>query len=127
MLHFLQGNDLFNQHANKDAIKNILAILMINVVNADGESTLQEQKIILKFYKQEFGMDEDATINLFDSVEHEDPQLLASLAELEQIFNNDITAKAKVMQHLNSVILSDGCTDSEYKVFERIKNFLMEE
>lgn len=125
MLHFLQGNDLFNQHKNKDAIKNILAILIIDVVNADGISSPKEQTTILKFYKQEFKMDETETIALFNSVEDNDPELLASLSKLKEIFNDEPTAKAKVLEHLNSVILCDGCTDAEYHIFEKIKTFLM--
>ncbi len=124
MLHFLKGSDIFNQHTNRDAIKNILAVLMINVVNSDKKSTTKEQVKILNFYRLEFGMDKDSTINLFNSVEYDDTELNFRLAELKYILQNDTAARAKVLHHLNSVIICDGCVDVEYEIFEKIKSFL---
>ena len=54
MLSFLNGQNIFNQHENKDAIKNILALLMITVVNADKKVTTKEQVKILDFFKRAF-------------------------------------------------------------------------
>lgn len=125
MLHFLRGTDLFNHHSNKDAIKNILAVLMISVVNADKKSSAKEQKKILDFYRLEFGMNKDTTIDLFNSLAHDNAELNSSLVKLKDILQNDAEAKAKVLHHLNSVIICDGCVDEEYEVFEKIKSFLI--
>jgi len=125
MLSFLRGNDIFNQQKNKNAIKNTIAVLMISVVNADDKITLEEQKKVLQFYKQEFNMNEQDTISLFESVKYDEMSIDATVQELQSFLNTDILAKAKVLQHLNSVIICDGCVDSEYTVFENIKLYLM--
>ena len=124
MVSFLNGMDLFNQHKNKDAIKNILAILMINVVNADEKVSVKEQNKILDFFKNEFNMDKDTTIKLFDSVNHDDAAFNSSISELKIILNSDVVAKAKALSHLNSVICCDGCVDVEYDLFNNIKEIL---
>ena len=125
MLHFLQGKDLFNQHENNEAIKNILAVLMIRVILADDEASLKEQKRVLDFYKREFKMDEEATLDLFNTIKYDDPELHASLEELQHILDHDKLIKAKVLEHINDVILCDGYTDVEYTVFEKIKAYLV--
>ena len=125
MLSFFNGIDMFNQHINKDAIKNTLAVLMIEVVNADKKVTSQERKKILDFFKLEFDMDENTTIDFFNLVKENDTEFNASLAELKSILVDDINARAKTLQHLNSVIICDGCVDEEYEVFESIRGFLL--
>ena len=125
MFSFFTSMDMFNQHTNKDAIKNILAVLMITVVNADKKVSVKEQNKILDFYKHEFGMDTDLTEKLFDSVKHDDTAFHSSLAELKIILKDDITAKAKALHHLNSVIYCDGSVDVECDIFEDIRNFLI--
>ena len=125
MLHFLQGSDIFNQHTNKDAIKNTLAVLMIKIINADKKVTKQEQDTVLTFYKQEFGMNEDSTVDLFNSIKYDDSEFLIALSLLESILSDDITAKAKVLHHLNSIIICDNSTDNEYEIFHDIKSYLI--
>ncbi|QOY53250.1 TerB family tellurite resistance protein [Candidatus Sulfurimonas baltica] len=125
MFNFLSGMDLFNQHTNKDAIKNILAVLMIVVVKADDKVSVKEQNKVLSFYKNEFGMDTDATEKLFDSVKHDDATFHSSLAELKIILQDDITAKAKALHHLNGVMYCDGSVNVECDLFEDIRKFLI--
>ena len=125
MFHFLSGMDLFNQHTNKDAIKNILAVLMIVVVKADGKESEKERKNVLAFYKNEFNMDEEETITLFNSSSYDAAAYESALNEIQEIFKNDKVAKAKTLQHFNSVICCDGCVDVEYDVFEEIRKVLI--
>jgi len=124
MINFL-NKTTFDENKNKDALKNIIAVLMITVVNADNEHTVKEQNKVLEFYKNEFNMSKDETIDFFNSVKHEDKDVLAALESLQELFSSDIGTKAKVLHHLNSIILCDGCLDVEYEVFEKIKAYLI--
>ncbi len=121
MLSFLSGQDIFNQHKNKDAIKNILALLMIIVINADGEATPKEQAKILEFFKNEFGQNKDETIAFFNNIVGKKSDFSTLCDELKVTLQNDAMAKAKALHHLNDVILCDGCTDEEYDIFEKIR------
>lgn len=125
MLSFLNGVDIFNQHSNKDAIKNILAVLMIAVINADQKVTQQEKKMIFDFFQLEFGIDEEKTIDLFTVVKYNNAEFNSSLTRLKAILDEDILAKAKALQHLNTIIICDGVVYEEYEVFDKIKEFLL--
>lgn len=125
MLSFLNGVDIFNQHSNKDAIKNILAVLMIAVINADQKVTQQEKKVIFDFFQLEFGIDEEKTIDLFSAVKYNNAEFNSSLTRLKAILDEDILAKAKALQHLNTIIICDGIVHEEYEVFDKIKEFLL--
>ena len=124
MLHFLKGQNLFNHHENKDAIKNILAILIISVVKADQKHSIQEQKTVLDFFQNEFNMSTEETTEYFDSVVHNEEEFDKAKKELNDILNTDKSAKAMALQMLNEVIICDGCVDAEYVLFEEIKSAL---
>jgi len=125
MFSFLNGSSTFTKYDEKDAIKNILALLMITVVNADKKVTAKEQAKILSFFKSEFEMNENETITLFDSIEENIEEFNKASKELNEILQNDIAAKAKALNYLNSIIICDGCEDIEFEVFEKIKNTLI--
>ena len=125
MFSFLSNSDKFNQHDSSDTIKNILAVLMISVVKADKKTTKDEQLKVLSFYKSEFGMSEDETIDLFNSASSNEEEFNLSLTELKEILSNDLQTKAKVLGHLNSLIICDGCVDEEYDLFEGIREYLI--
>ena len=124
MLHFLRGHNLFNQHTNSDAIKNILAVLIISVVKADKKHSLAEQKTVLDFFKNEFKMNEELTLKYFNEVIHNSEEFDRAKEELNTILDTDITAKAKALQMLNDVIICDGCVDAEYVLFQKIQSSL---
>lgn len=124
MINFL-NNDSFDEEKNKDALKNILAVLMITVVNADEANSIKEQNKVLEFYKNEFDMGKEETIHFFNSTKHENRDIVIALEKLKELFSSDVQTKTKVLHHLNSVILCDGCVDAEYDVFEQIRAYLV--
>ena len=125
MFSFLSNSNKLDQHDNGDTIKNILAVLMISVVNADKKTTKDEQLKVLSFYKSEFGMSEEETITLFNSASSNEEEFNLSLMELKNLLSNDIQTKAKVLGHLNTLIICDGCVDEEYDLFEGIREYLI--
>ena len=124
MINFLDKTTFDEKH-NKNALKNIIAVLMITVVNADNVHTLKEQNRVLEFYKNEFNMSREETISFFNSVKHENKDIVTALENLQVYFSSNIGIKAKILHHLNSVIICDGCVDAEYEVFEQIKAYLL--
>jgi len=125
MLSFLSNQNLFNQSSNKDAIKNTLAVLLINIVNADNKISDKEQNKVIEFYNREFNMSREATITLFDSVKHDEGEFYSATNEIKDILQHDTIAKAKILQHLNEIIICDGCVDEEYSMFETIRSILL--
>lgn len=123
MINFLDKST-FDERKNKNALKNILAVLMITVVNADEKSTIKEQNKVLEFYQNEFNMNKEETINFFNSVKHENRDVVVALENLKELFASDVQTKAKVLHHLNSLIICDGCEDVEYDIFEQIREYL---
>jgi len=126
MLEFLKAQDMFNRHENKDAIKNIIAGLMIRVVYADDKVSVKEQNKILSFFKSEFKMTEEDTMSYFNNIKAHEEELSELTLKLDEILANDTLAKSKTLHHLNSIIICDGCLDVEFEVFEKIKNYLCE-
>ena len=124
MFHFLNVKKIFDTHNDKDKIKNILAILIINIVNADNKVTEEELQIIGIFFNKEFNMNEKEIISLFKSVKAKDKELHTTVVELNNILVNDPTSKAKVLQHLNEIIICDSIVDLEYRVFGDIQKNL---
>jgi uncharacterized tellurite resistance protein B-like protein len=124
MLEFLKSQDMFNRHENKDAIKNIIAVLMIQVVNADDKVSTKEQDKVLNFFKLEFKMNEEETIKYFNNLKNNKEELDELVLRLDDILKNDTLAKSKILHHLNSIIICDGCLDVEFEVFEKIKKYL---
>ena len=119
----LQKNDsrIFDEDINHDAIKDTLAVLMVHVSMADKKTTQKENEKILGFFQQEFQMSASETHELFETVVKNIDELEKYLDRLNELLSKDIHAKAKVLQHLNNLIICDGCVDIEYDVFETIR------
>ena len=118
-------NKIFDESVNQDVVKVILAVLMVHIIKADKQTTMQEQNKILGFFQQEFDMSDDETKILFESVVADVQELDEHVNALNVLLAEDKLTKAKIIGHLNHLIICDGCKDEEYKVFESIKNNLL--
>ena len=118
-------NKIFDESMNHDVIKNTLAVLMVHIIQADKQTTAQEQKKIVGFSKDEFEMTDTETKVLFESVVSNMPELEIYVEKLGTLLAEDRLIKAKIIGHLNNLIICDGCKDEEYHVFETIKNTLL--
>ena len=65
------------------------------------------------------------THDLFESIIHNIDELDKHIDALNKLLSDDLVTKAKVLQHVNNIIICDGCVDAEYDVFEMIKNQLI--
>jgi len=124
MIHLFQDSELLGLHENRDEIKNILAVLIIKTVLADGESTKKEQTKVLEFFRAEFNLSSEETVSLLNTTSYDDKEYTKALTRLEEILNEDDSIKLKIMNHINNIIICDGCADEEYEVFETIKIYL---
>ena len=118
-------NKIFDESVNQDVVKVILAVLMVHIIEADKQTTMQEQKKILGFFQQEFEMTDEETKVLFESVVADEQELDTHVNTLNALLSEDKLTKAKIIGHLNHLIICDGCKDEEYMVFEAIKNSLL--
>jgi uncharacterized tellurite resistance protein B-like protein len=116
---------IFDQDINHDSIKITLAVFMNNIIHADGKTSRQEYKKILGFFQQEFNIDEMQTTDLFDSINNHIDEFHAHLDMLKEALADNQQAKSKILEHLNHLIICDGCEDIEYNVFDRIKTFIL--
>ena len=123
LLKSLQDNDskIFDEGINHDAIKDTLAVLMVHVSMADKKTTEKENEKMLGFFQEEFNMSVSETHELFEAVVENIDELEKYIDRLNHLLSNDLQAKAKVLKHLNSLIICDGCVDAEYDVFETIR------
>lgn len=76
---------------------------------------------MLEFFQQEFNMSTSEAHELFESVLENMNELEKYIDRLNGLLHNDLQTKAKVLQHLNNLIICDGCVDAEYDVFETIR------
>ncbi len=127
LLKSLKENDskIFDDEINHDAVKDTLAVLMMHVAMADKKTTEKENKKMVEFFQQEFNMNTEETHELFESVVENMNELEKYIDTLSNILANNIAVKARIMQHLNNLIICDGCVDEEYHVFETIKTSLI--
>jgi len=65
------------------------------------------------------------THELFESIMQNIDELEEHMATLNSLLADNLQTKAKILQHLNNIIICDGCVDVEYDVFETIKNSLL--
>ncbi len=127
LLESLKAKDtkIFDKDINHELIKDTLAVLMTHIMLADNKITKKENEKILGFFQQEFNMSSEETHELFNSIVENIGEFEVYLDALNRTLANDLTAKSRIMQHLNSLIICDGCIDAEYHVFETIKNSLV--
>jgi len=118
-------NKIFDESVNKDVVKVILAVLMVHIIKADNQTTMKEQKNVLGFFQKEFDMGDEETKILFESVVADEQELDAHVNALSTLLAEDKLTKAKIIGHLNHLIICDGCKDEEYTVFEAIKESLL--
>lgn len=127
LLKSLKEDDskIFDKEMNHDVVKDTLAVLMIHVMLADDKITEKENENILGFFQNEFNMSASQTRELFNSIVDNIGEFDMYLETLNKMLVKDISTKAKIMQHLNNLIICDGCLDVEYHVFEKIKSSLI--
>ncbi len=123
----LNENDsnIFDEDLNHDVIKETLAVLMVHITMADKKTTEKENEKLLGFFQQEFSMSSSETHDLFELIVHNSDEIEKHIDVLNNLLNDDIRTKAKVLQHLNNLIICDGCVDAEYLVFETIRDSLI--
>ncbi|QSZ42214.1 hypothetical protein GJV85_08840 [Sulfurimonas aquatica] len=121
MLPYLSTVDVFDDYKNIDAIKNMLAVLLIKVILADEKKSIEEEKKLLEFYQQNFQMSVDEVVKLFIEVKNDNREFDLELQKLDSIFEQDHEVKSKILHYINSVIVCDGIVDKEYAIFEEIK------
>lgn len=127
LLQSLKENDsrIFDEEINQDVIKSTVAVLMAHIIMADKKTTEKENEKVIGFFQQEFNMSTTETHALFESIVQNIDELEKYMDTLNDLLANDITTKARVLQHLNSIIICDGCVDAEYHVFEKIRDSLL--
>ena len=116
---------IFDENINHDIVKDILAILMVHIIKADKKTTEKENEKILGFFQAEFNMTKSETHELFASVVEVIDELEMYTEKLNIVLADDLITKAKIIRHLNNLIICDGCTDEEYRVFETIRDALL--
>jgi len=116
---------IFDDGINEKNIKDALAILMCNIIHADGTVTEKEQSEVYEFFRNEFNISKEETNELFNSILGRGPELQAQADFIEKALKLDAKSKGILLVHLNNLIICDGCKDSEYIVFDKIKNSLM--
>lgn len=117
----IKDTKLFQNDTDNEMLKSALAILMTNIIVADGKISQQERSRIINFFANEFSMSEEETYALFDNILEDFDKFDIYIETLQLIIQDNIHTKAELLKHLNNLIICDGCTDSEYAVFENIK------
>lgn len=116
---------LFADDSQHEMLKISLAVIMAHIILADGRVTKQEEKKVIDFFANEFDLDHEETNTLFQSIINRFSEFQEQMETLIRIIQNDIKTKALLLEHLNNLIICDGCTDSEYRVFETIRTAML--
>ena len=102
-----------------------IAVIMHHIVQTDVRLSKEESTALIRFFKEEFALEEDETFELFDTVAEIGEPLFAQLKELKGTVYKNSVVKVNIFKHLNNLIICDGCENSEYRVFEKVKAVLM--
>jgi uncharacterized tellurite resistance protein B-like protein len=98
---------------------NACAVVLKRMIAQDGKTTQEEMQKFTSFFVEEFSLNESEAKELYERVDVDEFSLalehIGSLAPME---------KMKFMNHINQVIISDDIDDSEYELFEEIKDRL---
>ena len=102
-----------------------IAVLMHHVIQADGRISKEESAALIRFFQDEFSLEEFETFELFDAVAEIGEPLYTQLKELKGTVYMDPVVKVNIFKHLNNLIICDGSENSEYRIFEKAKAVLM--
>jgi len=97
------------------------AVVFYHVIDADGVKSLQEKEKFFNFFKNYFELEQDLVLELYNDVVELEGDLDKHLEILKEELQNFPSLKIKLMNELNSIILSDGIDDREYVVFEKVR------
>ncbi len=100
------------------------AVVMYHVMKADRSVSKIERKHLDGLFQREFKMDPAETEALFDDIEAHYGEFAKHLSAIECEISQNAHHKAAFMEHINHLIVCDGCRDEEFELFEKIKQHL---
>lgn len=115
---------MFQEFQDNDKLKISVAVLLGHIINADN---IQSEKEIIKFheiFEKQFQSSKDESIVIYRKVQELSGELDNHIEQIKTELIDDAISKAKIMQILNEMILSDGIDDDEYRVFNEIREKL---
>jgi uncharacterized tellurite resistance protein B-like protein len=110
---------------NNYDIRVAIASLLYKIIIADGQESQLEINKFHQIFKNNFGISYEDSLQLFEKVSSETTTLDEVITKIKDDLINSPIIKIDIMKYLNEMILSDGISEEEYKVFEEIQNKLI--
>ena len=98
-----------------------LATIICAVIKSDKEISQKEEDRFNEFFTKELNLSSKEAQDLFKEAINSN-NYEQHLSILKEEFKNKPMEMMKFMQFLNNTITSDGIKDSEYRVFEKIRD-----
>ena len=105
-------------------LQRAFAVVIYHTINANGVETEKEKQHFSSFFKYDFGLSREQIDNLHDEASRFDAEFDVYLDVLKEKISEFPEIELKLMKTLNQVVNSDGFSEREYEIFERIKQAL---
>lgn len=114
-------------HLNKKdhTLQRAFAVVIYHVINADQKETSKEKKRFSTFFENDFGLDELEIYKLHQEASQFDKDFDTYLAVLKEKIGAYPEVELKLMQTLNSIMVTQKFNEKEYAEFEKIRDALL--
>ena len=105
---------------NLNELKSSFACILCGIIKSDGKISSKEREKFDEFFVKEFSLESSNIDALFhDNIEDASYDEHVDLLKIG--FEGSPMLMARFMKYLKALILSDGVSDGEYAVFERVR------
>jgi len=121
---FDQVGHLDHLDRNDTTLQRAFAVVIYHVIKGDGVETDKEKAKFSSFFKNDFDLDENQINQLHQEASNFDSEFETYLAVLKEKISAYPEVELKLMQTLNSILITQKFNVDEYEAFEDIKQAL---
>ncbi len=106
-------------------LQRAFAVVIYHVINADDSETEKEKKRFSKFFENDFGLDDLEIYKLHEEASQFDKDFDTYLDVLKEKIGAYPEVELKLMQTLNSIMVTQTFNEKEFVEFEKIRDALL--
>ena len=106
-------------------LQRAFAVVIYHVINADKVETEKEKKRFSSFFKNDFSLDDLEIDQLHREASQFDKDFDTYLDVLKEKIGAYPEVELKLMQTLNSIMVTEGFNEKEFLEFEKIRDALL--
>ncbi len=106
-------------------LQKAFAVVIYHVINADAKETEKEKKRFSRFFENDFGLNDLEIYKLHQEASQFDKDFETYLDVLKEKIGAYPEVELKLMQTLNSIMVTQTFNEKEFAEFEKIRDALL--